>query len=110
MATEDTLERLSGYDRHARVQSLLTRVDELIVEAKARVAAHATQMATVEKNSFRELYAVSQEVHRTLEEGLNLLMHQRDVLVRELAYIERTKDVALGHHFKLSKVDRLSPT
>lgn len=103
MTTEDTPERLRGYDRHARVQALLTRLDELIVEAKARVAAHAARMTTVEKNSFRELYGVSQEVHRTLEEGLRLLMHQRDVLVRELAYIERTKNMALVHPFKIGQ-------
>ena len=108
MATDDTLERPSGDDRHARLQKLLTRVDELIVAAKARVAAHAAQMATIEKNSFRELYAVSQEVHRTLEEGLSLLLHRRDVLVRELAYVER-RTLPWSPHFKLGKADRTAP-
>src|SRR5215510_11486552 len=95
------LERLSGYDRDARVQALLSRLDELIVEAKARVAAHAEHMEAFDESLPPSVYALSQEVQHNLENGLRLLMGQRDVLVRELAYIERMKDVAFSHHFKV---------
>ena len=110
MKYEDVLERLIGEDWHAHMQSALTRVDAQIGEGKARVNEHAVHMATLDKIASPELHAISQELQRNLEEGLRLLMHQRGVLVRELAYIERRKDVALGLHFKLGKADRMAPT
>jgi hypothetical protein len=63
-------------------------VDELIFEAEVRIAEHAVQMAKLEKSASAELHAISQQVQHNLEEGLRLLMHQRSVLARELAYIE----------------------
>ena len=37
-------------------------------------------------------------------------MLHRGHLVRDLAYIERKKYIALGRHFKLGKADRMVPT
>ena len=80
-------------DAHAHIQSHLERVDELIYGAEARLVEHAAHMAKLEGAS-AELHAVSQQVQRNLEEGLRLLLHQRNVLTRELAYIERRRDPA----------------
>ena len=105
MTPEDALQRLSDDDWHAHIQSGLTRVDELIDDAKVRVAEHAAHMAALEKSA-PELHAVSRGLQRNLEEGLRHLMHQRGILLRELTYIERRKDVALGLYFRLGKADR----
>ena len=107
MTPEDALKRLSDDGWYAYLQSGLTRVDELIDDAKARVAEHAAHIATIEKSA-PELYAVSTELQRNLEEGLRLLLRQRGLLVRELEYIERRKNVALGLYFRLGNTDRTS--
>jgi len=88
MTSEDT------DDAHAHVQSHLMRVEELIYGAEARLAEHAAHMAKLEKSASPELLAVSQQVQRNLEEGLRLLIHQRNILARELAYIEHRRDQA----------------
>jgi chromosome segregation ATPase len=108
MTPGDALKRLSDDDWYAHLQSDLTRVEELIDDAQARVAEHAAHIATFEKSA-PELHAVSRELQRNLEEGLRLLLHQRGLLVRELASIERRKNVALGLYFRLGKADG-SPT
>jgi hypothetical protein len=51
MTPQDALQRLSDDDWHAHAQSGLTQVDELIDDAKARVAEHAAHMATLEKTA-----------------------------------------------------------
>jgi hypothetical protein len=87
MTAEDT------DDARAHVQSHLERVDELIYGAEARLVEHAVHMAKLE-TATPELEAVSQQVQRNLEEGLRLLLHQRNILTRELAYIEGRRDQA----------------
>ena len=82
----------------AHVLADLARLDELIDEAKVRVFRHAAHSATLEE--IPELYAVSRKLQRNLEEGLRLLMHQRDHLERELAYIER-KERCFGPPFQI---------
>jgi hypothetical protein len=57
MAPEDALKRLSDDDWYAQLQSGLTRVAELIDDAKLRIAEHAAHMATLE--GAPELYGVS---------------------------------------------------
>lgn len=104
MTPEDALQRLSDDDWHAHIQSGLTRVDELIDDAKARVADTWQHLKRAP-----ELHAVSRELQRNLEEGLRHLMHQRGILLRELTYIERKKNVALGLYFRLGKADRPHP-
>ena len=96
MAPKDARRRFSDDDWHAHVQSHLARVNELIAEAEARVVEHAAHMAALEKSAIPHLHAVSQQLHHNLEEGLRLLLYQRDILARELAYIERREYVALG--------------
>src|SRR5262245_14995290 len=93
MTPEDTLKRLSDDSYHAHVQSHLMRVDELIGAAEARVAEHAAHMARLERFASPELFAVSREVQHNLEVGLQLFLHQRGMLMRELAFIERKKDL-----------------
>jgi len=93
MTSEDTLRRLSDDSYHAHVQSHLKRVDELIGAAEARVAGHAAHMEKLERIASPELFAVSREVQHNLEVGLQLLLHQRGTLLRELAFIERKRDL-----------------
>ena len=93
MTPEDSLKRLSDDSHHAHLQSHLKRVDELIGAGEARVAEHAAHMAKLEWIASPELFAVSREVHHNLEVGLQLLLHQRGMLLRELAFIERKKDL-----------------
>jgi hypothetical protein len=100
MAGKDTRRRFSDDDWHAHVQSHLARVDALIGEAQARIVEHAAHMAKLEKSAIPHLHAVSQQLHHNLEEGLRLLLYQRDILARELAYIERREYVALGAPFQ----------
>jgi len=104
MTPQDAMRRLSGDDGwHAHVQSHLTRADELIGEAKARVAEHAARMNAFDKSLPPPIYAVSRDVQHNLEEGLRYLIHQRSVLAREIAYIERRKNVALGLYSNLGQ-------
>ena len=105
------MRRLSGDDGwHAHVQSHLTRVDELIGEAKVRVAEHAARMDAFDKSLPPPIYAASRDVQHNLEEGLRFLIRQRGVLAREMAYIERRKNVELGFHSNWGKADRMAPT
>ena len=62
MAAEVALKRLSDADWRAHLQSGLTRIDALIAHANARVAEHAAHMATLERRTSPELYAVSRDV------------------------------------------------
>jgi len=109
MEYEVALGRKFGEDWRAHVQSALTRIDGRIDDAQARIAEHAAHMATHERSASPELYAVSRDMQQNLEEGLRLLIHQRGILLRELAYIERRKNVRLGLHFKLGNADRMAP-
>src|SRR5262245_6346637 len=93
MNYEDALKPSSGEDWHAHVLADLARLDELIGDAKARITQQAAHMARLEKE-VPELHAVSRGLQRNLGDGLRLLMHRRDNLMRELAYIESRKNVA----------------
>jgi hypothetical protein len=95
MTPKDALKRLGGDERRARPSVGSDARKWLIGDAKVRIAKHAAHMATPEK-SFPDLDAVSLELQRNFEAGLRLLMQQRGLLVRELAYIERRKIVARG--------------
>src|SRR5262245_37822154 len=89
MAREDDLKWVNRGDWHAYVLADLARLDGLIGDAKARITQQAAHMARLEK--IPELHAVSRGLQRNLGEGLRLLMHRRDHLMRELAYIERRR-------------------
>ena len=91
------MKRLSDDDRLAHVQSVVTRVSQLISDAEIRIVKHAAHMATLEKSA-PELGRVSQKLHRNMEQGLRILMHNREALVRELADLERKRDGASARH------------
>jgi hypothetical protein len=100
MIPDEARKRITGDGWHARVEEWLRRTEDLIDQSRARIAEHAVQMERTDRNSPR-LYAVSRDLHRNLEEGLQLLMHHRDMLVGELQYIERRLDVETGRYYKI---------
>ena len=74
-------------------------------DAKGRVAQHAAHMATLAKIS--EVHAVSRKPHGNLEDGLRLLMHQRDY---QSGSSRTSRNVALDPPFQICKADRMPLT
>ena len=88
--TLPSTEKLLGLSRRGRLQALRHRSDELIEDSRRRVVTHLKLRAHVGKRDGR-LFANWSLLHQNLEAGLTLLITQREMIVRELAYIDRER-------------------
>src|SRR5262245_4093384 len=79
-----------GLSRREQLQALRHRSDELIEDSCRRVAAHLKLLAQIRKRDGR-LFANWSVLQQNLEAGLTLLIAQRVMIVRELAYIDRER-------------------
>jgi hypothetical protein len=83
-------EKFPCLSRRGRLQALRHRSDELIKDRSRRVAAHLKLLTQIGKRDGR-LFANWGALQQNLEAGLALLMRQRAMIVRELAYMDRER-------------------
>lgn len=93
--TRPSLEKLLGLNRRGQLRALRHRSDELIEEARRRIVAHYELLAKIGKHDRRQFVNWS-ALHQNLEAGLTLLTQQREMIIRELAYIDRKRPRNLG--------------
>ena len=86
-ATLPSTETLLGLNRRGRLQALRHRSDEPIEDSRHRIVAHLKLLAQIGKHDGR-LFANWSVLQQNLEAGLTLPVAQREMIVRELAYIE----------------------
>jgi hypothetical protein len=82
--------KVLGLSRRGQLQALQHRSEELIEEACRRIAAHLKLLAPIGKRDGR-LFANWSGLRLNLEVGLALLITQREMIVSELAYIDRER-------------------
>jgi len=88
--TLPSTEKLLGLSRRGRLQALRHRCDELIEDSCRRVAAHLKLLTQIGNRDGRQ-FANWSVLQQNLEAGLTLLITQREMIVRELAYIDRER-------------------
>jgi len=88
--TPPSTEKLLGLSRRGRLQALRHRCDELIEDSCRRVAAHLKLLTQIGNRDGRQ-FANWSVLQQNLEAGLTLLITQREMIVRELAYIDRER-------------------
>jgi len=88
--TLPSAETLLGLNRRGQLQALRHRSDELIDESCRRIAVHLKLLGQIGKHDGR-LFANWSVLQQNLKAGLTLLITQREMIVRELAYIDRER-------------------
>ena len=88
--TLPSTDKFLGLSRRGQLQALRHRSDELIEDSRRRVVAHLKLLAQIGKRDGR-LFNNWSVLQQNLEAGLTLLITQREMIVRELAYIDRER-------------------
>src|SRR5262245_28807412 len=88
--TLPSTEELLGLSRRGRLRALRQQSDELIEDSRRRIVAHLKLLAQIGKQDGRQ-FANWSALQQNLEAGLTLLITQREMIVRELAYINRER-------------------
>src|SRR5262249_22771427 len=88
--TLPSTETLLGLNRRGQLRALRHRSDELIDESCRRIAVHLKLLGQIGKRDGRQ-FANWSALQQNLEAGLELLITQREMIVRELAYIDRKR-------------------
>ena len=86
------IETLLGLSRRGQLQALPLRhrSDELIEASCRRISARLQLLAQIGKHDGR-LFANWSALQQNLDAGLKLLITQREMIARELAYIDRKR-------------------